>query len=54
MKRTDDVILTSYGTFDMLIVFFGVMFICVDNTFIRPKVYHKKVIEQLHLEGVFV
>ena len=35
----------------MLVVFFGVMFICVDNTHMRPKVNHKKVIEHLHLRG---
>ena len=45
MKRAYDVILTSYGTADMLVMFFWVMFIHVDNTFIRPKVYHKKVFE---------
>ena len=45
--------MTSYGTADML-VFFGIMFICVDSTFIRPKVYHLKVIEHLNQGGVFV
>ena len=45
--------MTSIGPADMLVVFFRVMFTCVDKTFMRPKVNHKKVIEHLSL-GVFV
>ena len=38
-------------TTNELVVFFGVMFISVDNTFMRPKVNRKKVIERLNLGG---
>ena len=44
-------LMMSFGTFDMLVVFFGVMFVCVDITFIRPKAFHKKVIEHLNVGG---
>jgi len=43
--------MTSYGTANRLVVFFGIIFISVDNTFVRPKVNHKKVTERSNLEG---